>query len=558
MYGSVPPLSSLFSPLLALSLLYPTSLSLSLSLLPSLSSLSLSLSLLSSSFFPFLPILVLLFLLFLQFQTKKERLQQQKQQLVEHTKRLSLCHEEIQSLLQADDISFLKVYRNLTEQTRHFLNSERGHILSPVAPANIPVFFSGDLKSEISNHGIMGGGPEPRNLTCQRLLNSSESTLLQLSWALPDKAPGVTQYEIEYESVTEHLFGSPAHSGEIVRRPQRVVKSGKAQAHTMNDLYPGQRYRFRVRSSSLAGWGVWSDCATSHFADFPLKIPFTGEKVSFRIPEDGSYCITAAGAKAANGRRWKGGQGAVVKATMWLHRHNRVEVVVGGMSECDQVRGHSGGGGGTFVVLCENGEQPSLENLLVAAGGGGGTRGMDDYDCDGSDASLDPCGSDGKGTNFGKGGQNGGPGMDADAPWQEFPSWGYGGAGFLKGSACTCRAKSYLDGSEGGQCGGFGGGGGVGLGGGGGGGYSGGGGGQGGGGGGGTYVIGTAVVVEKKIGNADHGYVIIARDIEGGGNWSHGDHMTTPSPGNLSRRTSSSPTNSPQNSRLHTLNNGLT
>lgn len=464
--------------------------------------------------------------------------------MVEHARQLSYCHEEIRTLMQTDDFSFLKVYRNLTEQTNHFLATERGHILSLVAPANIPLFFSNNLKTEISKHGIMGGGPEPLNLTCQRPPSSSDSSLLQLSWALPDRAPAVTQYEIEYESINEYLVCSPTSSGEIavVRRPQRLLKSGKAQAVIVNDLYPNQRYRFRVRSSSLAGWGVWSDCVIGQFPAFPLKIPFTGEKVSFRIPENGIYRIVAAGAAAANGRRRKGGRGAIIAATVWLKRHNRIEVVVGGMSECDLIRGHSGGGGGTFVVICEKDKLPSLENLLVAAGGGGGTRGIDESDNDGSDASLETFGSDGIGSDSGRGGQSGGPGCDADPLWHGAPCCGYGGAGFLRGIADTGRAKSYLDGCEGGHCGGFGGGGGVGLGGGGGGGYSGGGGGRGGGGGG-SYIKETAIWIDKRIGNSDHGYVIVSREPDIG---THVDHMITPSPGSLSRQSSVSPIDSPK------------
>ena len=461
---------------------------------------------------------------------------------MEHARQLGYCNEEMRTLLRSDDISFLKVYRSLTEQTHHFLATERSHILSLVAPANIPLFFSGNLKSEISTYGIMGGGPEPLNLTCQQPGRASKSSLLQLSWTLPDRAPAVTQYEIEYETVSEPVVCSPGHSGEVavVRRPQRLIKSGKAQAVIVNDLNPNQRYRFRVRSSSLAGWGVWCDCVIGHFAPFPLRIPFTGERVSFRIPDDGIYRIEAAGARAANGKRWKGGRGAVITATVWLQRHSRVEVVVGGMSECDMIRGHSGGGGGTFVVLCENDSLASLENLLIAAGGGGGTRGVDDADRDGCDASLETYGSDGVGEDCGRGGQNGGPGSDGDSPWHGAQCWGYGGSGFLRGTAEPGRAKSYRDGSEGGHCGGFGGGGGVGQGGGGGGGYSGGGGGRGGGGGG-SYVKETAVLIERKVGNSNHGYVVISREPE-----SSTDHMSVSSPGNLSRRSSVSPVDSPK------------
>ncbi len=161
-----------------------------------------------------------------------------------------------------------------------------------------------------------------------------------------------------------------------------------------------------------------------------------------------------------------------------------------------------------MILLCGSLSffSPLQENLLVVAGGGGGTRGRDDEDFNGSDASLDINGTNGLGNEFGKGGCNGDPGEDADLPHFRGPCWGYGGAGVLKNAT---TADCFPSGGKGGRNGGFGGGGGAGSwGGGGGGGYSGGGSGRGGGGGG-SYVRADATDVVKQIGNECDGSILI-------------------------------------------------
>lgn len=149
---------------------------------------------------------------------------------------------------------------------------------------------------------------------------------------------------------------------------------------------------------------------------------------------------------------------------------------------------------------------PLQDNLLIVAGGGGGTRGRDEDDFHGSDASLDINGTNGLGNEFGKGGCNGDAGEDADSPLFRGPCWGYGGAGVLKNAT---TADCFLNGGKGGRNGGFGGGGGAGSwGGGGGGGFSGGGGGRGGGGGG-SYVKPGATDIVKQIGNDCDGSILV-------------------------------------------------
>ena len=157
----------------------------------------------------------------------------------------------------------------------------------------------------------------------------------------------------------------------------------------------------------------------------------------------------------------------------------------------------TGGAGGTFVALNK------MRDLLLVAGGGGGTRGYDDEDLDGTDASTLESGRDGVGQQWAHGGAGGGAGRDASFTG---PSWGYGGAGY---NTASLTAKSFLHGGEAGEGGGFGGGGAVGqYGGGGGGGYSGGGGGRGGGGGG-SFVKDEGIDILRELGNEGHGFVKI-------------------------------------------------
>ena len=422
---------------------------------------------------------------------------------------LSLQQEQLSRLMTNNDGRFLQAYSEVSTDFMSALNQTDSTLLQPVAPCDIPVFFNTKTADELETHGVIGGGPVPQNVLCQRI-PIPECTLLQLTWALTtNDPPAITQYEVEYEEVADRRPASPNTSDQVfesIGKPIVVPKNGQNQAPTLNDLTPGMQYRFRVRARNIAGWGMWSHPVLGRFPSFPVNISFTAEKVSLHIPATGLYRITAAGGRAKDGEKYKGGKGAKISATFELQKNDRIEIAVGGTSEKDS-KGHSGGGGGTFVLLFNDPKStPSHENLLLVAGGGGGTRGFDDLDQDGSDASLDEFGTDGRGREHGKGGLSGGPGGDADSIFFRGPCWGYGGAGFIKSST---TAKSYNDGLEGGRCGGFGGGGGVGLlGGGGGGGFSGGGGGRGGGGGG-SYVSDGALNVEKCISEHTNGFVVI-------------------------------------------------
>ena len=447
------------------------------------------------------------YIFFSQYESRKDSIEAQKTRIQERSQVVASHHDALRSLLALPDRDFLKGYHHVMEQVVSLKDDSM--LFRPVAPGVIPCFFKASLDQELNNHGAVGGGPVPENVVCNRV-PIPNCTLPQLSWSLSKDSSEINQYEVEYEHISDERPSSPRNSGPItVANDSKLVtvpKSGRAQAHVMNDLYPGCRYRFRVRSKSIAGWGIWSVPITGRFENLPVKVAFTGEKVAIRIPTTGQYRVTAAGARAADGNNYKGGLGAVLSGIFSLNVHDRIEIAVGGMSQKGS-GGHSGGAGGTFVLLCNNGH-PTIENILIIAGGGGGTRGFDDDDKDGCDASLEPWGTDGKGKEHGAGGKNGNPGEDANSTFFQGPCWGYGGAGFLVSST---TAKCYIDGLEGGQCGGYGGGGGVGmLGGGGGGGFSGGGGGRGGGGGG-SYISPSAINVTRQVGHDHHGFVLIER-----------------------------------------------
>jgi len=370
------------------------------------------------------------------------------------------------------------------------LNDEDLSQQRPNASSDISVYISAAFEKELRKLGSVGGGAMPINLEAKMVKG-----LIQLTWDLPDgREEEITQYHIEYEVVLplSVKLDSSATVGS-------ALCGGKGLSYFANSLCPGYSYRFKMRSESASGWGMWSQPTIGAFDDFPCYIEFTGRIITIQIPTSGHYRITAKGAKAADGERFKGGQGAIISATFILQKGDILEILCGGKSQRNGC--HSGGAGGTFVTV----NTRQLEGLLVVAGGGGGTRGYDDQDCDGCDASLEPHGTSSGTIHCAEGGINGGPGKDANFLG---PSWGFGGAGFQHSSS---TAKSFVEGGDSGECGGFGGGGSVGLyGGGGGGGFSGGGGGRGGGGGG-SYIRSDGENVAKTIGSSGHGSVEIER-----------------------------------------------
>ena len=398
--------------------------------------------------------------------------------------------EQLQALMQKDKQEFLQKYCELVKEIEELLEDEDLSKQRPNTSAEIFVYISDVFMQELRKLGSVGGGATPINFEAR--MNKG---LLQLTWDLPDdRGEVIKQYQIKYEVVSP-ISVKQDLSTEVCS----VLCDAKALNYFVNNLCPEYKYRFKIRSESSSGWGMWSRPTIGVFDSFPCNIEFTGKIVSIQIPSSGNYRITAKGAKAADGARFKGGRGAIISATFTLQKGDILEILCGGMSHRQNY--HSGGAGGTFII--QNTRQH--EGLLIAAGGGGGTRGYDDQDCDGCDASLEVHGTSSGSIHCAEGGMNGAPGKDANFLG---PSWGYGGAGFQLSSS---TARSFVEGGHAGECGGFGGGGSVGLyGGGGGGGYSGGGGGRGGGGGG-SYVRQDGENVAKRVGNTGHGEVEIVR-----------------------------------------------
>ena len=395
--------------------------------------------------------------------------------------------EHLQALMQKDRQEFLIKYQEIQEVINDTLNNEDYSLQRPVTTPNLFVFISDNFESILRSLGSVGGGP-----VVDLNVDMHPKGLLQLTWSLPDDSEDVEEYEIEYST----WLPLSVKQADVTA----VKCDGKVLKQFVYAICPGYTYQFRIRCYSVSGWGMWSKSKYGKFEDFPCVIGYIAKIVTVQIPSTGHYRITAKGAKAADSDHFKGGRGAIISATFLLQKGDILEILCGGMSERQGC--HSGGAGGTFVAV--NNRQV-LENLLLVAGGGGGTRGYDDKDVDGCDASLDSNGTPAATINCANGGVNGAPGNDANFLG---PSWGHGGAGWQQSSS---TAKSFVEGGSGGECGGFGGGGSVGLyGGGGGGGFSGGGGGRGGGGGG-SYIRSDGDNVCREIGNLGHGEIEIAR-----------------------------------------------
>jgi hypothetical protein len=227
---------------------------------------------------------------------------------------------------------------------------------------------------------------------------------------------------------------------------------------------------------------------------------FTASLVSWTVPTNGVYVITAYGAQGGSGDLVAGGLGAEAGGYIPLSAGTMLAVIAGG-------QGAPEAGGGSFVFNITDG------SFLVAAGGGGGSGfslnvgGPGLVTTAGGDGvvtgiTVVPGGVDGIG---GTGGEGGGAGV---------LSGGSTGAGLGDGFGAS-GVTSYGGASEFGRPGGFGGGGGGDFGGGGGGGgFSGGGGGGfgGGGGGGGSFLSPLSGLADRVLlagVNSGNGYVTI-------------------------------------------------
>ena len=416
---------------------------------------------------------------------------------------ISAAQGSLNSALGKHDVDFLIHYLPAFQGMKRVLSEEDRSLQRTVSYKDIPFYIPLSVIEDLGKLGAVGGGTVPYDIEVE--LGNIYSNLLQLKWQIRHNAAEVQCYEIEYENLPNTsetgLRGSRVQGNVFYNvEPQSIMIPGNVLASYIQDICPGYKYRFRIRSQNVAGWGMWSTSVVAKADSFPIWIKGTKRIHRIRIPKDGLYKLTAKGAKGADGKVHYGGRGAIISGTFPLKAGDILIVLVGTMSTMSVC--NTGGGGGSFIAVNEIAQS----NLLIAAGGGGGTRGLEEEDEDGCDANLETWGTNGLGKEHGKGGVAGGPGEDANSDGFSGPCWGYGGAGFLQSSS---SARSFIEGGTGGQYGGFGGGGAVGLyGGGGGGGYSGGGGGRGGGGGG-SYIRDDALNVRKVVGNETNGEVEI-------------------------------------------------
>ena len=218
------------------------------------------------------------------------------------------------------------------------------------------------------------------------------------------------------------------------------------------------------------------------------------------VPRNGTYRITAAGARGGQSTNWGpwGGTGASMRGDFVLVGGDKIKILVGQQGESNYY--DAGGGGGSFVTTFAN------SPLIIAAGGGGGAP----SGFSGSGSRNGATSTGGSATSWGSAGSNGSGGGSNGTP---------GGGGGLTGSGTgSWGGASFVAGGVGGgnqARGGFGGGGGGGgtNGAGGGGGYSGGGASTWSydGAGGGSYNIGTNQSNTAGGGPAGNGFVIIER-----------------------------------------------
>jgi hypothetical protein len=194
------------------------------------------------------------------------------------------------------------------------------------------------------------------------------------------------------------------------------------------------------------------------------------------VPTTGTYTFVIGGS-ACGSNSPTYGYGAIIGTTLSLQIGQKLQILVGQMSQTGGGSGSIGGGGGTFVA---SGLVPSGATCLIAAGGGGGYQiGITWANQNGSYSTSGNAGSDGS-----AGGTNGNGGAAGQG-------YAHSGAGFIGNGSNSTQyfydgqivALSFKNGGTGGKdglgyFGGFGGGGAVNAGwygGGGGGGYSGGG-----------------------------------------------------------------------------------
>lgn len=178
----------------------------------------------------------------------------------------------------------------------------------PVALGDIPVYLTPSFLEEVNHLGVVGGGKQPLHLQVR-----FDRGLISVSWEKADEQT-VSEYEIQCDLMEKVSDVDPKS------KPRSVKCKGTATQQWIDKLIPGNKYSFRIRSLNMAGWGIWSMPVACHYPSLPITIEYTGEIVEFVVPANGLYCITAQGAKAADGETRKGGRGAIIEAKFLLNK----------------------------------------------------------------------------------------------------------------------------------------------------------------------------------------------------------------------------------------------
>jgi hypothetical protein len=243
---------------------------------------------------------------------------------------------------------------------------------------------------------------------------------------VPDAPTGVSAGSATTTTLSVS-FSAPADNGgsaitgfTVTSSPGGVTASGASSPITVTGLTASTSYTFTVTATNAIGTSVASSpsSAVSTAADvlwvWPLNTDYSFDNLSatgpdgpsestinnaysgapfksdaaffsaisgvtgiqrLRIPQDGTYRITAYGAKGADSGTFTGGNGAIIQVTGPLTKGQDILMVVGQEGTTDSASTNGGGGGGgTFVYLLNGAgyDQYVMSDIIVAAGGGGG------------------------------------------------------------------------------------------------------------------------------------------------------------------------------------------
>ncbi len=260
------------------------------------------------------------------------------------------AHDTLVALTSKDDNDFLRSYRSVANGMETLILSEDRSLLKPLIGHEIPFVVSPEALQILSSLGAVCGGQTPTELYAQPSHNKSH--LLSLSWETGVDCEA-KHFEIEFEQLDKDISSVLKHSQDQLKfsqkEPQYQKVPGTELKTYVDFLCPGYTYKFKVHSQNDAGWGMWSESVTSKCSDFPVTFEYTKRIHRICIPLSAHYCITARGAKAADGQKRTGGKGAIISTTFSLKQGDILIFLCGGMSQRHEYS--SGGGGGTFVAL---------------------------------------------------------------------------------------------------------------------------------------------------------------------------------------------------------------